>query len=134
MDQDTLFSMIRMASEKKTQIELLQAELKDLNQQIYEETTFKEGTKTAHLDAGDIVATVSKKETYDWNQSALNKARAIMGDEKFLNIFTFQWKPKSKKDLDGFLSFAPEAEKKPVMDALTIKNSYSVAYKAAENV
>lgn len=134
MDQDKLYALIRQAADKKAQITALEAELKDLNLQIYEETPFQDGVKTAHWDTGDVKVTVSKKEIIEWDQSLLNKARAIMGDEKFMNIFIYKWQPKNKKSLDGFLGFAPDNETKPILEAMTIKKSYSVAYKAGDNV
>ena len=129
-----LWDLIQAGAKLKNEIDALQLQLKDINQQIYEKTTFTDGKNTVNTKAGNITAKIQKKETYAWDQAKLDEARQIIGDAKFMDIFSFKWQAASKKKLDGFLEFATPEQKKPVMNALTIKPSYSVTYEVQENV
>ena len=127
-----LTALIQEGAKLKAEMDAIQLQLKDVNQQIFEQTTFIDGKNTVNTKAGNITAKIQKKETYAWDQAKLDEARQVIGDAKFLDIFSFQWKAASKKKLDGFLEFAPAEQKKPIMDALTIKPSYSVSYEVQD--
>lgn len=124
--------LIQAGAKLKAEIDALQIQLKDVNQQIFENTTFTSGKNTVNTKAGNITAKIQKKETYAWDQAKLDAARNIIGDVKFMKIFAFKWKESSKKTIDGFLANAPEEQKKPVLAALTIKPSYSVSYEVQD--
>ena len=127
-----LWDLIQAGAKLKNEIDALQLQLKDINQQIFEKTTFVDGKNTVNTKAGSITAKIQKKETYAWDQAKLDAARNIIGDAKFMEIFAFKWKESSKKTLDGFLAHAPDEQKKPVLAALTIKPSYSVSYEVQD--
>ena len=127
-----LWDLIQAGAKLKNEIDALQLQLKDINQQIFEKTTFVDGKNTVNTKAGSITAKIQKKETYAWDQAKLDAARNIIGDAKFMEIFAFKWKESSKKTLDGFLANAPDEQKKPVLAALTIKPSYSVSYEVQD--
>lgn len=120
--------LIQAGAKLKAEIDALQLQLKDINQQIFEQTTFANGKNTVNTQAGNINAKIQRKETYAWDQEKLDAARNIIGDAKFMEIFAFKWKESSKKTLDGFLAHAPDEQKKPVLAALTIKPSFAVTY------
>lgn len=120
--------LIKTGAQLKTELDNIQARLKEINQEIFEKTTFANGKNTVNTQAGNINAKIQRKETYAWDQAKLDEARQILGDAKFMRIFAFKWKESSKKTIDGFLANAPEEQKKPVMNALTIKPSFSVTY------
>lgn len=135
MEKSELSAMINRAYDIKQQIDNLSVELKDLNAKIYEEAVFADGKKTTYLAGDGLCAKIVKKENRKWDQGKLNIARMNMGDEKFLTLFNFEWKPKSAKDIDGFLGYAPDEQKKPILEALTTSTSYTVtvAKEKAEN-
>ena len=120
--------LIKTGAQLKTELDNIQARLKEINQEIFEKTTFANGKNTVNTQVGNINAKIQRKETYAWDQAKLDEARQILGDAKFMRIFAFKWKESSKKTIDGFLANAPEEQKKPVMNALTIKPSFSVTY------
>lgn len=124
--------LIKTGAQLKNELDNIQARLKEINQQIFEQTTFANGKNTVNTQAGNINAKIQRKETYSWDQVKLDTARQILGDSKFLEIFAFKWKESSKKAIDGFLAHAPAEQKKPVMDALTIKPSFSVTYEVTD--
>ena len=116
----------------KAEIEERKARLKEIEEQITPMAVFPDGKSTANIDAGNYVLKVQKKSIYKWNQGKLNVARQDLGDEKFLSLFTFEWKPIAKKEIDVFLKHANTAVKAPVMDALTISSSTSVSVELKE--
>jgi len=127
-----LIELIQTGAKLKAELDAIQLKLRDVNQEIYEKTTFVDGKNTVNTKAGSITAKIQKKETYAWDQAKLDAARNIIGDAKFMEVFAFKWKESSKKTLDGFLAHAPDEQKKPVLDALTIKPSYSVSYEVQD--
>ena len=127
-----LMELIQAGAKIKAEMDALQLRLKDINQEIYEKTTFIDGKNTVNTKAGNITAKIQKKETYAWDQAKLDAARNIIGDAKFMEVFAFKWKESSKKTLDGFLAHAPDEQKKPVLAALTIKPSYSISYEVQD--
>ena len=127
-----LIELIQTGAKLKAELDAIQLKLRDVNQEIYEKTTFVDGKNTVNTKAGSITAKIQKKETYAWDQAKLDAARNIIGDAKFMEIFAFKWKESSKKTLDGFLANAPDEQKKPVLAALTIKPSYSVSYEVQD--
>jgi len=127
-----LMELIQAGAKIKAEMDALQLRLKDINQEIYEKTTFIDGKNTVNTKSGNITAKIQKKETYAWDQAKLDAARNIIGDAKFMEVFAFKWKESSKKTLDGFLAHAPDEQKKTVLAALTIKPSYSVSYEVQD--
>ena len=127
-----IMELIQAGAKINAEMDALQLQLKDINQEIFEKTTFIDGKNTVNTQAGNINAKIQRKETYAWDQAKLDTARQILGDAKFMEVFAFKWKEASKKTLDGFLAHAPDEQKKPVLAALTIKPSYSVSYEVQD--
>lgn len=112
--------------ELKSQIDGLKARLAEVSEAIAKQAVFPEGKNTANAVFGNVKVKVQRKETYSWDQNKLGNARFALGDERFLKLFRYKWEA-NKKTLDGFLLNAPEHEKRPVEDALTIKKSFAVS-------
>lgn len=124
--------LLRKSFDIKQEINRLQAELKTVNAGIVSQAIFPKDKATATITEGTLRAKIVNKETLKWDQAKLNNARQILGDEKFLSIFDFEWKPASKKDLDGFLQYAPKEQAKHIIDALSISLSTSVTVEIVE--
>ena len=127
-----LNTLINDAAQLKAKIDDLRAELKEMQDRIAEQATFPPGRQTATIDAGGVTCKISRRETLVWDQDRLNTARAVMGDGEFLSLFGYEWKPLGKKQIDGFLAYAPPEKKRAVMDALTIKSAISVTFSEKE--
>ena len=67
---------------------------------------FKDGSNTGHLTAGGYKLTITRKFNTRWIQDKLAEARTKLTDELFFKIFGWKYEPRSKKDLDAFLSLA----------------------------
>lgn len=116
----------------KAEIVERQTRLKEIQAQLTPMAVFPEGKNTATVQGNGVMAKVANKVEYAWDQGKLNTARVTLGDEAFLGLFAFEWKPKAKKELDGFLKHSPKDKSQPVLDALTIKNSQSVSFERVE--
>jgi len=123
---ESIESLVREHYELKAQIDELKARLADVSDAIAKQAVFPEGKNTASASFGGLKVKVQRKETYSWDQAKLNTARFALGDEKFLNLFRYKWEA-NKRALDGFMANAPEEQKRPVEDALTVKKSFSVS-------
>lgn len=123
---ESIESLVREHYELKTQIDELKARLGEVSDAIAKQAVFPEGKNTASASFGGLKVKVQRKETYSWDQAKLNTARFALGDEKFLNLFRYKWEA-NKRQLDGFMANAPEEQKRPVEDALTVKKSFSVS-------
>ena len=110
----------------KTQIDELKARLAEVSDAIAKQAVFPGGKNTATASVGGYKVKVSRKETYAWDQDKLNNARLALGDETYLRLFRFEWKH-NKKALDGFLANAMDEQKRPVVEAMTVKKSFSVS-------
>ena len=113
----------------KLRIDADKARLAEINKEIEALAQFPEGKSTAHLAAGGFRATVQRKSTVKWDQAKLAKAMNAIGTEAFRKIFTYEFKPVGKKQLDAFLEFGNEAEVTAVKDAMTVtQGAPSVKY------
>lgn len=96
------------------------------------ETRLKDGSKTGVVAGDGVRAKVALKEYEKWDQEKLAVARSKVGDERFFSLFKWEFSPRSKKDMDGFLAFASDFEKGFILDALTTKpGAPSVTYEEA---
>ena len=105
----------RMAQDKER--------LAQINAAIAAQATFSGACKTARLAASGYVAKVQRKETVTWDQKALWKAVQVMGVPEFKKAFTFEYKPKSSKDLTAYMADpeTPDEYRKLIDAARTIK-------------
>ncbi len=116
--------LIKEAYALKQEADRIKARLAEVNQTISASVTFPPDKNTVTGVAANLICKVSKKENLKWDQAKLNQARATLGDELFLSLFSYEWKHQSKPVLDNFLQHNGQA--KPVLDALTITESFSV--------
>lgn len=114
-------SLVREGSAIKAQIDVSQARLKEINARLAEIAEYKPGAKTGMVIGSGVQAKVQLKEYEKWDQEKLEQARALLGDELFFRLFRWEFSPRSKRELDGFLGFAPENHRRAVLDALTVK-------------
>lgn len=128
----TVHTIILECLDLKAQITEHQSRLKVLQAQLAGLAVFSEGKHTATIQGDGVLAKVVNKMENSWDQPKLNAARAQLGDETFLSLFGFEWKPRAKKDIDGFLAHAPQDKRQPILDALTIKTSQSVSFERVE--
>jgi len=110
----------------KSQIDELKSRLAEVSEAIAKQAVFPEGKNTANASIAGYKVKVQRKTTYSWDQDKLNNARLALGDETYLRLFRYKWEH-NKKALDGFLANAPETQKRPVENALTVKKSFSVS-------
>lgn len=117
----------RMAQDKER--------LTQINAAIAAQATFSGACKTARLAASGYVAKVQRKETVTWDQKALWKAIQVMGVPEFKKAFTFEYKPKSSKELKDYMA-APDTpdEYRKLIDAarLVKEGSPAVTYEFVE--
>ena len=105
--------------------------LREIGVILADHAVFPDGKNTAHMAGSSHKATIQRKETISWDQDALNHARSDLGDQEFFQLFGWEFKPKAKKDLDGFLAHSSHAD--IVRQAMIIKQaSPSVTFAALE--
>lgn len=117
----------RMAADKER--------LAQINAAIAGMATFSGACKTARLAASGYVAKVQRKETVTWDQKALWKAVQVMGVPEFKKAFTFEYKPKSAKELNAYMAApdTPDEYRKLIDAARTVKEgSPSVTFEFVE--
>ena len=127
-------ALVREGLRLKGQSDEIQARLREIDIRLAELAQFEPGKKTATVDGGDgFRAKVTTKEYEKWDQEALATARNALGDDTLFRLFKWEFSPRSKKDLDGFLSFADEPKRQAVLAALTIKpGKPAVAYERVD--
>jgi hypothetical protein len=106
---ENLEQLIQEGASLKSQRDALDAHLKQINQQISGLMDFN-GKKTAHAFSAGHKVTVQLRENVRWDQTKLEQVRESIGNDEFLTIMRPEWKPRSKKDLDGYLAHGQHAE------------------------
>lgn len=105
--------------------------LREIGAILCERAQFADGKNTAHMTGTSHKVTIQRKETINWDQDLLAQARAGLGDNEFFQLFGWEFKPRAKKELDGFLKHSPKAPL--VHQAMIIKPaSPAVTYTALE--
>jgi hypothetical protein len=94
------------------------AELDRLKEELAPLAEFKPGSQTGHLTGTRWAVTVQKKENVKWDQGKLDGLRAVMGDDRFFEVFKFTYEPVSKKASDGAIAFG--AFGKDISGAMTV--------------
>ena len=117
--ESNLANLLSEGMQLKARIDADKARLADINRAIEAVAVFPEGKATAHLAAGGFRATVQRKTTVKWDQKKLAEAMKAIGAESFQKVFTYEFKPVGKKQLDAFLEFGSEAEVEAVKAAMT---------------
>ena len=104
--EKNLDALTREYADNKTQADALTARNAEIAEEFVRAAFFKDGSNTGRLEAGDHAVTVTRRFNVKWHQDLLDKARAELTDELFSKIFTYEYKPRSKADLDAFLNLA----------------------------
>lgn len=98
--------LIREGASLKSRIERDRERLQSINQQLAQMAEFKDGKKTGHLIGAGFKVKVQLRENEKWDQGKLSQVREVMGPA-FFDIFAAEYKPRSSKDLNGFLKHGP---------------------------
>ena len=131
MTEQQLESLIEEGATLKAEVQEKTQRLREIGAILAEHAQFPDGKNTAHLVGCRFKATVQRKETISWDQDALGQARFGLGDNEFFGLFGWEFKPRAKKDLDGFLKHSPKADL--VRQAMIIKPATpSITYTALE--
>ena len=126
-------TLVREAVSLKAWLSTAKERLAELHAELAKRAEFKEGSKTGTLVAAGHRVKVSLKEKATWDQKLLGEARASIGDTTFFQVFAWEYKPKSKKDLDGFLQYAQPDARKLIEQAMTTKpEAPSIKYEPLE--
>lgn len=97
--------LIREGMAIKARIDADKWRLQSINKTLADIAEYKEGCATGHIYDAEYHVKVTRKTNVKWDQVELNRVRDAMGDHLFCEIFTWEFKPKSKKTLDGFLQY-----------------------------
>lgn len=114
-------ALIREGAGLKNEIDSKTKRLREINKQLAELAEYKAGSKTGSLVGAGYKVKVQLKETISWDQDKLDDTRQCLGDEVFFKVFKWKFEPQSKKDLDGFLEYADEKYRSPILGAMTVK-------------
>jgi hypothetical protein len=120
MPEPEASALIREGAELKNAITESEARLREINQRLAEIATFPEGKRTTKVDGAGLRAVIQKKIYIKLNQEKVAFARVQMGDHAFAQVFGWTFKPKSQRDLDGFLTHGKPEHVALVRDAMTI--------------
>ena len=115
-----LGSLLSEGAKLKARIDADKARLAEVNRAIEALCEFPEGKSTAHVAANGFRATVTRKTTVKWDQKKLAEAMKAIGAESFQKVFTYEFKPVGKRQLDAFLEFGAEGEVEAVKAAMTV--------------
>ncbi len=107
-------ALIREAAALDAEIKSKTARLKTLKVQLSALAEYKPGSKTGHLVGGGHKVKVQVKEYVKWDQDKLDQVQSF-NPAKFSEVFKTEYKPVSKKTLDGFL----EHGNKNMVDGIT---------------
>jgi hypothetical protein len=130
--QETLTELIDRAGVIHAEIAQKTLELRDLKTVIAKMASYKEGSKTGHIDGELFSATVQLKENVTWDQNKLEALRVLMGEEEFFKVFQWKFEPKSKKILDGALEFGQFGNQ--IREAFTVSpGSPQLSFKKLES-
>ena len=131
MTECQLAALIEEGAEIKAAINEQTQRLREIGAILFDQAQFPDGKNTAHMTGHNHKVTIQRKETVNWDQDLLAQARAGLGDNEFFQLFGWEFKPRAKRDLDGFLKHSP---KDPLVhQAMIIKPaSPAVTYTALE--
>ena len=131
MTECQLAALIEEGAALKASITEQTQRLREIGVILTDSAVFQEGKNTAHMTGSAHKVTIQRKETVNWDQDLLAQARAGLGDNAFFQLFGWEFKPRAKKELDGFLKHSPKAQL--VHQAMIIKPaSPAVTYTALE--
>lgn len=127
--------LIREGMEIKARMDADKARLQSINNTLAELAEYKEGSKTGHIYGQNLHVKVQRKTNVKWDQAELNRARSAIGDELFFQVFKWEFKPASKKALDGFMQYGDKLHVDMVNAAMTeTPGTPAVEYELLEEV
>jgi hypothetical protein len=103
----------------KAEADRLTARNREIATRFESMARFKDGSATGHVEADGFKISVSRKVSIKWDQERLAETRRALTDEIFFKIFNWEFKPKSKKDVDAFLNLASADFRAPLLAAMT---------------
>ena len=112
-------ALIREAAALDAEIKGKSERLKELKLKLAALAEFKPGSMTGHLVGGGHKVKVQVKEYVKWDQDKLDQVRSF-NPAKFNEIFKPEYKPISKKTLDGFLEHGNKNMADGVRWAMTV--------------
>ena len=131
MTEQQIEGLIEEGAALKAEVQEKTQRLREIGAILAEQAQFPEGKNTAHIVGCRFKATVQKKENVSFDQELLGQARFGLGDAQFFELFSWEFKPRAKKDLDAFLKHSPKADL--VRQAMVIKPATpSVSFAALE--
>ena len=131
MTDQQVESLIEEGAMLKEELHAKQQRLREIGAILFDRAQFADGKNTAHIVGCRFKATIQRKENISYDQDMLAQARFALGDVDFFNLFGWEFKPKAKKELDGFLKHSPKADL--IRSAMIIKPATpSVSFAALE--
>lgn len=133
MPEPEAAALIKEGAALKSSINQQESRLREINFRLCELASFAPGKKTAHLDGNGLRAKIQLKTYVKFDQEKVAKARFAMGDEAFSRVFGWTYKPRSQRDLDGFMAHGPAEQVALVRDAMTVSDGApQVTFEAME--
>ena len=90
----------------KAEIDRLTKRNKEISEQLDQVACFNEGSMTGHVAIDGYKVTLTHRINTTWDQKGLDAVRQLAGDKEFAVAFTYEFKPRSKADLDAYLRMA----------------------------
>lgn len=113
-----LVKLINEYVSNKAEIDRLTARNTELADIFNLHAEFKAGSQTGYLTGDTHKITVTRRLNTKWSQDKLEIARAEMQDDAFFKVFGWEYKPKSKKELDAFLEYGAPEQRQLIIDAM----------------
>ena len=113
-----LNNLVAEYATNKAEADRLTARNAEIADQLLPCASFKDGSDTGHLVADGYKVTITRRANTKWLKDKLEEARSKMSDALFFKVFAWEYKPRSKKDLDGFLAHADPEFRRLVLTAM----------------
>ena len=110
--------LVKEYATNKAEADRLTARNAEIAEQLLQDVSFKNGSDTGHLVTGGYKVTVTRRANTKWLKDKLEEARSKMSDTVFFRVFAWEYKPRSKKDLDGFLAHADPEFRRLILTAM----------------
>ena len=128
-------ALIREGMEIKARMDADKKRLQSINNTLAELAEYREGSQTGHIYDTNLHVKVQRKTNVKWDQAELNRARVALGDDLFFEVFKWEFKPASKKALDGFMQYGDKTCVELVRGAMTeTPGTPAVEYELLEEV
>jgi hypothetical protein len=118
-DQSNLDKLAEEYAKNKVAADALTARNAEIAAELEACATFKDGSNTAHLEAGGYKIKVERRYNVKWMADKLEEARRLLTDDLFFKVFKWEYKPQGKKELDAFLKTTSSAFRAAVLAAMT---------------